>query len=167
MSEFFKKYGPLFWVAGGLFSLSMVFKTRAMLKRQAEEEDERKMRIRGELPRMRALPHRSGWKNLSGFRSFRSSIRRGFDKREKPQFGPGRKIFHPSNYPFLVITPTNRIESGWDFREDARDHIKELSKEDRKKVRIVTQRTAKALGIDPTNQTVWTKGETDLAGRRS
>ena len=155
MWNFLDKYKAVFWVLGGGATIYFALKIRKEMKHQ-------------ELPGMRIVPRKekhktypSRWNRDGGLGSQRDS---GFDKREKPQFGPGRKIFYPSTYPFLVLTPTNRIESGWEFREDARDHVRELPKGS--KVRIVAQRTAKSLGIDPSNASLWTRGETDLAGRR-
>lgn len=153
MLDFLDKYKAVFWMVGGAAAIGFALKMRNEMKRQ-------------ELPPMRILPHKQCQKkyvsgNYLGSSEYRPPIRLPkppiFDK-SKP------KIFYPSEYPFLVITPTNRIESGWDFRNDAVDHVRDLPKGS--KVRIVARRTAKSLGIDPSNKAVWTRGETDLAGRR-
>lgn len=60
-------------------------------------------------------------------------------------------------YPFYVITKSNRIASGWDYRSDADEFVKDHSSFG---LKVITRKTAEARGIE-----TWSTGS-DLSGAR-
>lgn len=61
---------------------------------------------------------------------------------------------------------TEKIESGWEFSEDAKDRKNEL-KEDGISSRSVSRRYLKSVGLDPSNDSNWFKGNVNtLASKR-
>ena len=65
------------------------------------------------------------------------------------------------DYKFFIVTPSNRIESGWEYKSDANDHKKE-NLPPSSKARVLAKKTLERLGIDQRNCAVWTKGVSDL-----
>ena len=56
---------------------------------------------------------------------------------------------------------TEKIESGWDYAEDAKDRKNEL-KEDGIPSRSVSRRYLKSVGLDPSDDSNWFKGNVGL-----
>lgn len=57
-------------------------------------------------------------------------------------------------YVAYVLLPSGKIESGWEYLEDARDRLQEL-REDGIRARVVS---ARALAVDPEDKANWHKG---------
>lgn len=55
---------------------------------------------------------------------------------------------------------TEKIESGWDFSEDAKDRKNEL-KEEGIQSKSVSRRYLKSVGLDPTDDSNWLKGNVE------
>jgi hypothetical protein len=66
-----------------------------------------------------------------------------------------RSTINNPDYKFYVLIG-NQIESGWEYREDAKDEIKELP--DPSAGKVYTKAFLKQRGIDPNNDDVWMKG---------
>lgn len=60
---------------------------------------------------------------------------------------------------------TEKIESGWEFSEDARDRKNEL-KEDGIQSKSVSRRYLKSIGLDPTDDSSWFKGNVGVLSER-
>jgi hypothetical protein len=71
-------------------------------------------------------------------------------------FGP-RKNSRMSTYPFYVVDKTsNKILSGWDYREDAKDDVVEIKEfHPRKKVGIYTRKSVERMGINVIAPSSW------------
>jgi hypothetical protein len=55
--------------------------------------------------------------------------------------------------------PGARIDSGWEFREDAKDRYTEVSETDDMKAKIVAKVSLKSWGLDPDNNDDWITSE--------
>lgn len=66
--------------------------------------------------------------------------------------------YNQPTYKYYVVNRINRkIESGWDFREDAVDRQKEL-RTAHGIFRVFAKRTVLMFGIDPNDDNNWIKG---------
>ena len=71
------------------------------------------------------------------------------------------------DYTFYVVNPADKkIESGWEFAEDAKDDAREAKGEGRT-VKVLSRAGLKSLGIDPNNDQHWAGGPLSASARLS
>lgn len=66
------------------------------------------------------------------------------------------KKYNQKGYEFYVVV-NNKIQSGWEYREDAQDMVDEL-KENGTKAKIYKKAGLKKLGLNPDNNKDWKEG---------
>ena len=62
--------------------------------------------------------------------------------------------FNEPGYKFYVVIGGNKIESGWEYKEDAKDQLGELPSEQRPG-KVFQRLGLKKLGLDPENENDW------------
>jgi hypothetical protein len=91
----------------------------------------------------------------------------GYEKgpKKKPQ---GRKINQKDYTHYVVVSKDGepRIESGWEYAEDAKEQIKGNLPEG-VKAKVITKTGAKRAGLDPDDNDNWLRGTPGLEGVRS
>lgn len=82
---------------------------------------------------------------------------------EKPEENKMNSI-NNQGYKYFVVNPkTNKISSGWDYKEDAEDAAKEDIEFGKKDVAVFSKKTISSIGIDPDDDNSWYSNSDDLS----
>jgi hypothetical protein len=61
-------------------------------------------------------------------------------------------------YTHYVLLPSGKIESGWEYKEDAIDRKQELKEDARLRSTVLGRRAVTSRGADPSQDESWHKG---------
>ena len=75
-------------------------------------------------------------------------------KRGRGELPANPRPAHKYRYPFYVVAG-NRIESAWDYREDAKDRVAELKEDSGIRSRVISAKGLQRLSIDAAERSSW------------